>query len=256
MIAKEWRNARWKFFVGTLLALAAGAVTPFGVGPIAWEGIGVPPFPMLSTEEGRYLVWWEWFGTGLGNPILFFLAVVLGADVISGEVRSGNIFLLLSKPISRERVLLTKYLVGAGVLFVVTVLFSAALLITAGITGYLPNVGGLLISTVLMWLGLLFVLGTALTLSVVFNSTLLALVGTVLVWLLTSIVPAYVFQQIAVMNNTSSSPLQEGLSLSMYWSSETAYLDANFPAVEFFVCLVSSLLVLAAALWLFDRKAY
>ncbi|MCA1715496.1 MAG: ABC transporter permease subunit [Actinobacteria bacterium] len=129
-------------------------------------------------------MWHGWFGTGLGNPLLFFLAVLLGAGLISGEASRGSIFLLLSRPISRKRVLLTKYVVSASALFVVTVLFGVALLVFAALLGHPPSVAGVIISTVLMWLGLLFVLGTALVLSVVLDNTLLAAASTVLVWML------------------------------------------------------------------------
>lgn len=273
MFLKEWRDARWKLFVGAVLVLATGLTIPFGVGPIAWSApAGVPSFPMMSTREGQFLVWSEWFGTGLGNPILFFLAVVLGAGLISGETSRGTIFLLLSKPVGRTRVLLTKYAVGAGVLFVVVLLFSAALLVAASVLGDPPSVGGLIISTVLMWLGLLFVLGIALTLSVVLDNTLLAAAGTVLVWMLTT-VPTLVVQQLihleAAMkaranpgvvftrvDSTINPELQEILALPLYWSNTAAYFDASFPDINFLVCLAAAALPLLAALWLFRRKAY
>lgn len=273
MFVKELRETRWKFVIGAVLVLATGLMIPFGVGPIAWRTpVGIPSFPMMSTEVGRWLVWSEWFGTGLGNPILFFLAVVLGAGLVSGESSRGTIFLLLGKSVGRDRVLLTKYAVGAGALFVVALLFSSALFVTASVLGYPPSVGGLVISTVLMWLGLLFVLGTALTLSVVLDNTLLAAAGTVIVWMLTS-VPTLVVQQLihleatmkaranpgvvfTMADSTINPKLQETLALPSYWSNQAAYFDASFPATNFLVCLIAAALPLLAALWLFRRKAY
>jgi ABC-2 type transport system permease protein len=135
------------------------------------------------------------------------MAAILGAGLISGETSRGTIYFLLSMPVSRERVLLTKYALGAGVLFVVAMLGSIALLVTTAALGYPQNMVGVLVSAVLMWLGWLFVLGTSLMLSVVLDSTLLALVGTFLVWMLTSLFPVLIAQQIAVNFLSSQSDL-------------------------------------------------
>src|SRR3712207_6603096 len=101
-------------------------------------------------------------------------------------------------PVSRERMLLTKYALGAGVLFVVAMVGSVARRGASAAVGYPQKMVGVLVSGVWVWLGLLFVLGTSLMLSVVLDSTLLALVGTFLVWMLTSLFPALIAQQIAV----------------------------------------------------------
>ena len=163
-------------------------------------------------------------------------------------------------PVSRERVLLTKYALGAGVLFVVAMLGSIALLVTTAVLGYPQNMVGVLVSAVLMWLGLLFVLGTSLMLSVVLDSTLLALVGTFLVWMLTSLFPALIAQQIAVnfLSSQSDFPatLFDALALSPYWTSLAAYSGEGFPAMHFLVSSVTAVLTLLAALWLFRRRAY
>lgn len=273
MLDKELRDVRWKFFVGAALVLIVGSTIPFGIGPGVWGWPSdVPPFPLLSTREGQFLVWQQWFGTGLGNPILFFLAVILGAGLISGEASRGTVFFLLGRPVSRERVLLTKYLVSASALFATALLFGVALLVTATVLGHPPSMVGVLISTVLMWLGLLFVLGTALVFSVMLGNTLMAAAGTVLVWALTA-VPTLVVQQLIHLetrmkaranpetvftraDSTINPELQGILSLPLYWSDRAAYFDASFPTTNFLVCLVAAVLPLLTALLLFRRKAY
>jgi hypothetical protein len=63
-------------------------------------------------------------------------AAFLGVVSISGEVSNGSIFLLLSRPISRIRLLLTKYAVGAGVLLAAAILGKVLLLAVAAVHGY------------------------------------------------------------------------------------------------------------------------
>jgi ABC-type transport system involved in multi-copper enzyme maturation permease subunit len=188
------------------------------------------------------------------------VAALLGAGVVSEEARRGTIFLLLDKPVSRERVLLAKYVVSAAVLLALAMLGSATLLAVTGALGYPQDAGGVFVSAVLMWLGLLFVLGTALALSVTLENTLLAVVGTFLVWLLTSVVPAFIAQQAAVLFLSSQedfpSSLFDALALSPYWTSLAAYSGESLPTTQLLVGSVASAVPLLAALWLFRRKEY
>ncbi len=170
------------------------------------------------------------------------LAAVLGAGLIAGEVSKGTIFLLLGKPISRERVLLTKYVVSALILFAVTVLSSVALIITAAIAGYSQQLGGIMISTVLLWLGVLFVLGLALLFSLLFKDVLRPLLCTLVITIL-AIIPGFF-------------PNWGAWSLLGYWSSQAAYLGQSFPTKELIICLVAAALPLFLALILFRRQAY
>ena len=189
MMAKEWRDARWEVAVGAVLVLAMAVLIPLDtLLPHSYSLFGEPdnvlaPPPTEDAGYLRYLLWSQWFTEASGNLVLMLPAAVLGAGLISDEANRGTIFLLLDKPVGRGRVLLTKYAVGAGVLLIITLLGSTTLLLVAGTLGYPQHTGGVLVSTVLMWLGLLFVLGTSLLLSVVLDSALLAFVGTFLaIW--------------------------------------------------------------------------
>lgn len=266
MLAKEWRDARWKLLVGAVLALAIGVMIPLDtLFPTSYSLFGEPadviaPSPQEDAGHLQYLLWSQWFSEASGNPVLMLIAAGLGAGLISGETSRGTIFLLFSRPVSRERVLLTKYALNACILFVIAMLGSSALLIITGAFGYPQDTGGVLVSAVLMWLGLLFILGTALVLSVALDSTLLALVGTFLVWVLSSLLPALVAQQIAVIflssQNDFPATLFDTLALSPYWTSLAAYSGDSFPTVQLLVSSITAALALLAALWLFRRKAY
>jgi ABC-type transport system involved in multi-copper enzyme maturation permease subunit len=266
LISKEWRDVRWKLLTGALLVLAIGVMIPLDtLHPTSYSLFGEPgnvvaPSPGEDAGYLRYLLWSQWFSEASGNPILMVIATLLGAALISDETRRGSIFLLLSRPVSRSRVLLIKYAINAGVLLAIVALGSAALLGTAGVLGHPQDAGGVLVSAVLMWFGLLFVLGTSLTLSVALDNTLLAIIGTFLVWVLTSVTPAFVAQQIAVitMSSQASPPAAffETLSLSPYWTSLAAYSGDGFPTVQLLVSSITAAVPLLVALWLFNRRAY
>jgi ABC-type transport system involved in multi-copper enzyme maturation permease subunit len=139
----------------------------------------VAPSPPENAGYLRHRLRSQWFTGASGDLVLMLLATVLGAGLISEEVNQGTIFPLLDKPVGRGRRLLTKYTVGAG---------------------------GELVSTGLLWLGLLLMLGTSLLLSVAPDSALLAVVGTFLVWMLTSVALAFAAQQAAASLSTQNAP--------------------------------------------------
>ena len=265
MISKEWQDARWKLAIGAVLVLAMGVLIPLDtLFPHPYSLFGEPDnvvAPPATEDAGylEYLLWSQWFTEASGNLVLMLLAAVLGAGLISDEVNRGTIFLLLNRPVGRGRVLLTKYTVGAGALLIITLLGSAAQLVVAGALGYPQHTGGVLVSAVLMWLGLLFVLGTSLLLSVILDSALLAVVGTFLVWVVTSVAPAFAAQQATVLLSTQDGSLVrvfDGLALSPYWTSLAAYSGDSFPTLQLLVSSVTAGMPLLAALWIFCRKAY
>lgn len=250
MVVKELIEARWKAITCGLLALVlveASAATYDLLKPVLsnTSSLQVPQFlqqqvQQLTSSYSLY-VWGNWFAKN-GTEILAVLAALLGAGLIAGEVSKGTIFLLLGKPISRERVLLTKYALSALILFAVTVLSSVALIITAAIAGYPQQLGGIIISTVLLWLGVLFVLGLALLFSVIFKDVLRPLLCTLVITIL-AIIPGFF-------------PNWGAWSLLGYWSSQAAYLGQSFPTKELIICLVAAALPLFLALILFRRQAY
>ncbi len=44
--------------------------------------------------------------------------------------------------------------------------------------------------------------------------------------------------------------------LPYFWSSESLYLGEGLAATNFLICLITAIVPLLAALWLFRRKAY
>lgn len=249
MVVKELIEARWKAIICGLLALILVVVSAATYDLLK---------PMLSTTSSQQLpqflqqqlqltssynlyVWGNWFSKN-GTEVLAVLAAVLGTGLIAGEVSKGTIFLLLGKPISRERTVLTKYAVSALILLAVAVLSSMALLVTAAIAGHPQQIGGVVISTLLLCLGELFVLGLALLFSVLFKDVLRPLLCALIITILTAI-PGFI-------------PNWSAWSLTGYWASQAAYLGQEFPTKALIICLVAAMLPLVLALTLFRRQAY
>jgi ABC-2 type transport system permease protein len=196
VVVKEFIEARWKAIIGTVVAVVAAATVAGTYNLVAnalATGNATKQIPSQLQSQIQQLLgsydayaWSQWFSK-TGPELLAILAAVLGASLIAGEVNKGTIYFLLSKPVSRDHVLLTKYLVTAFVLLGAILASGVALLAVAALIGHPQPVGGVLISTVLLWLGVLFVLGLALFFSVLFKDVLRALVGALLVTLVLSI---------------------------------------------------------------------
>lgn len=256
MVVKELIEARWKAIIGSVVAVlvAAALASTYNLikNLLASQLTGDAAQQIPSQLQGQIqqftgsydaYVWSQWFSKN-GPEILAILAAVLGASLIASEVNKGTIFFLLSKPVSRDRVLLTKYLVSALILLGVLLLSGVAILIAAAMVGHPQNVGGVLISTILLWLGMLFVLGLALLFSVLFHDVLRPLIFSLLLTLLLSI-PGLIPN--ATLNDWS---------LTFYWSNFAAYQGTIFPLKALIICLVAAMVPVALAIPLFRKQAY
>lgn len=190
---------------------------------------------------------------GGGGLALALLAILLGAMTLSEEVSRGTIFLLLSKPVSRARILLSKYAISAGILLSAAILGHAMLIGVAGAIGYpldLLDLYGMVLSTALIWLGSLSVLGLAVTFSVVFRNALVSLaVAFVTVCLVFYALPGYAEVFIPYGTLAKVAPLYSWISTSMY-------AGQGFATLNFHACIALATGLLLLPLWLFNRKAY
>lgn len=277
MIAKEWRGFWWKFAFGALLLLPilVSGPTPYPQlvtivetepvlmeirVPSLFEDAEIPNDPVDFAIQEMAL----FFGA-VGKTFFIFIAVVLGVGLLSAEAGRNTIFFLLSKPISRTRVLLTKYAVGAAALLGVAIFFGVGVVFSAGAKGY-PlqslDVGGVALSIALLWLGSLSIFGLALALSVVLRDLIWSAIAVLsllaLAWSLSSFLYGiwmnYFLDDYEALG--LSADLVQKAIFPYYWSSTDLYLGQSLAPTNFVVCFVSAVVPLLAALWLFRRKAY
>jgi ABC-type transport system involved in multi-copper enzyme maturation permease subunit len=228
------------------------------------DGTRIPEnerFPTNSTEIAIEEMWeLGYYASGI---IAFVpLAAILGAVSISGEVSRYTVLLLLSKPTSRARLLLIKYVVYAGVLLATALLGSVLLVVVAATREY-PlshlSIVGIVLSDMLLWLGSLSVLGVAILMSVVFRSVIGSVLATTLAVYLMFVLPGP-FMDRSLWTEYHTFGISEELvwrhTLPYYWTNENLYMGGTFAATNFLACLFAAALPLLAALWLFNRKAY
>jgi ABC-type transport system involved in multi-copper enzyme maturation permease subunit len=104
LIAKEWRDARWRFLVAAVpVVLLVFLIAPYEDVVRMVKGMPDEDPVTIALRDISDLYY---FG---GLFVLLPLAALLGVASISGEVSNGAIFLLLSRPVSRTRLLLSKW---------------------------------------------------------------------------------------------------------------------------------------------------
>jgi ABC-2 type transport system permease protein len=231
MLRKELLAIRWRLLPAALLVLLVtyNFARDFGMGDASITGSA--PWGVRNHASD---VWWAW--TAQITPLFTLIAVLLGAGLVAGEAGQGTIRFLLARPISRSRVLLTKYGITAGALLGLIILGSVLLLIYSSSQGYGFSLTDLVASTLLLWLFSLFALGVALCVSALSRSALL----TVLVALGTVILVLQPFNWPVLLTLPSDHDTI---------TPETLARDA-------LICAAPAALGLLAALWVFRRRAY
>lgn len=275
MIVKEWRDARWGLLSLMIILLLALNLTPYEttvkMAEIAKDepteypdGTRIPEEERFPTNPVEIAIEEMWELGYYASGIVAFvpLAAILGAVSISGEVGRSTILLLLSRPIGRSRLLLTKYAVYAEVLLATVLLSSVLLVLVAATLGY-PlgqlSIVGVVLSAVLLWLGSLSVMGVALLMSVVFRSVIGSILATTLAVYLMFVLPGPFIDRFLWSEYHTfgiSEELVWRLTLPYYWTDEDLYMGGSYAATNFLVCLIAAAVPILAALWLFNRKAY
>lgn len=247
MIAREMRGIWWKLVLAAVGAVPAGLIVAAYLPPYETTNRVVERFSdeaalgqILNVYEG-------------GGVALALLAILLGAAIVSEETSRGTIFLLLSKPTSRARILLTKYAISAGALLAAAIFGHFILLVAALAKGYptgLLSASGVVLSTALIWLGSLSVLGLAVIFSVLCRNALVSAAATfVTAYLIFYVLPGYAELFVPYDILEMVAPLYS-------WTSAALYAGDGLALLNFLACVTAAAVLLLAPLWLFARKAY
>ena len=183
--------------------------------------------------------------------------------------------LLLSRPISRTRIFLTKYSIGAVLLLATALLSVVGLVVSRYAHGYPAaaiNVAEILASAGLFWLGTLSVLGVALLASVLFRDVIRSVIATAVTLYAIFYLPDLMrgiasFWMAPSEQEYREDPMAQNdwyayfevFRIVRYWYVSDVYGgpfgSQSSPMFSVLVCIVAAVTALLAALCLFRRRS-
>ncbi|MDI6822646.1 MAG: ABC transporter permease subunit [Actinomycetota bacterium] len=169
MFWKELRESRWRFIIGLIVFVLFAASLPL---LYEWlfkeflkETLKTVPFPLpkealaqieLMEKQYDFYIWSQWFGKNL-YQFGTILAILMGMGLFASEASKQTMEFLLSKPISRNRVALVKFLVGALEIAIIVAVSSFSIYPAAKFTGHDVELSKLIIGSVPTCVGLLLI---------------------------------------------------------------------------------------------------
>ena len=201
----------------------------------------------ISMLEVKGFITLEFFilWTMLAGMFIAYLSV----SIVAGDFENKHMDIWLSKPITRRRYLAEKF--AAMTIISVIMSLAAALGLIAG----LSSINGLselsahaTLISVMTGLPVLMVIAAVGTLSAVGFQKVRAGMG---------ISFAFVFAQLFLRTFGSFSKdleLMKAISVLTYWDYSAAIFDTMFKVGDFALTIVVSLLIIAAAIWVFKKK--
>ncbi|MCW3491665.1 ABC transporter permease [Dethiobacter alkaliphilus] len=175
LIAKEFRENRWKLVLGLIVMSLLSLSLPLmydtiigmyeGFGDLGWIAELIPPQIMGSFSA---FLWSQWNAKNL-YQIGTIVVILLGMSTIAGEVSNKTISFLLTRPISRRAVFFSKVIAGSLMLWLIIAVSTGAMILYAVLARpEVVEVGRLFVATLITGVGL-----TTIYLFTVFVSTLL-----------------------------------------------------------------------------------
>ena len=153
------RKILWTALIAGVLMLGVFAIA-MHLQVMEFQGRAMSPFVRYQVEAGMLMI-----GLYTCDLLAVVLTILTSIDTISGEIGSGTIHAIATKPIARWQILLGKFLGFAGMIVAfVAVTFAATIWVAHATTGVLPvhALRGLLliIAECLVALALTFMFGT------------------------------------------------------------------------------------------------
>jgi Cu-processing system permease protein len=145
------------FAAGLLLAIFGGALR---LQVMEFEGRPMSPFVRYQVESGMLMV-----GLYTCDLLAVVMTILTSIDTLAGEIASGTIHAIATKPIARWQILVGKFLGFAAMASLyVALTFWATIAVSYAVTGVFPEHPGrgmaLIIAECLVVLSMTFLLGT------------------------------------------------------------------------------------------------
>ncbi|HCJ09908.1 MAG TPA: hypothetical protein DHW14_01925 [Clostridiales bacterium] len=252
LVWKELRENRWKHVVGAavLVATAVAVALLFDFvremlqGLLLGGGEGVLPPALEQIIEAQlrsYFVyaWSNWYGKNL-YQVAAVLAIVLGMGLVAAESGNKTLSFLLTRPVSRRRVLAVKLGVGAAALAVIIAVSSLTLVIASHLGGHELPAGRFMLGTMGAWAGSTVIFTVAALMSVLFSDQVKAGMAAAVVAVVMS-VPSWV-------------PSLRWLSVYRHMQGLSVMMRGEPDWVAFAALLAAGAGLALAAVHLFERR--
>ncbi|NLX90141.1 MAG: ABC transporter permease subunit [Firmicutes bacterium] len=250
LLRKELRETRWKLVLGTAVLAATAIFLPLSFNFLKDLISAIPPeqlerfggmMPANIFNDYSLYLWSQWNAKNLAQ-IGTILAVLVGMNLIAGEISGQTAGFLLTRPISRRSVFLTKALTGMLILISMVWFSTIVMVITAHFTPYTVDAGRLLLTTVITTLGLLVLFSLTLLFSTLIDEPVKAAGATLLVILL-------------LVFCGWIEPLRF-LNIFYHMNGAQYFIGGTFPVVSTAIMCAAAVVLLAAGLRLFEKKEF
>jgi len=213
-------SRRWVLWVAGILGLIFLIVYGIGFNAIHQETLAEPPGQLVVKEIYGFILM---AGLYVVNFLTAIMTVLTSVDTLAGEIASGTVHTLVSKPLRRWEIVSGKWLGFATMMAVYLLLMGGGVIgIVFAISGYVPP--NALSGLSLMILGMLLLL----SISLLGGATLSTLANGVMVFGLYGIafIGGWIEQFGAFLNNQSA--VNVGIISSLIMPSEAVWKRAAY----------------------------
>ena len=216
-------EARWRKIAWAVVVLGFAFLVVFGVGfYFMWREISRfnDVASVRALEPVNFFILIGFYGIAF---LAVALALLISVDTVAGEIASGTIQTLVTKPLRRWEVIVGKWLGLGLMLSAFTVVMSAALIVIVyGITRYLPPNPAPAIALIVLE-GLV-----VLTLSILGGTRLPALANGVVIFMLYGLafIAGWIEQVGAMLRNEAA--INTGIVVSLIMPSEAMWKRAAY----------------------------
>jgi ABC-type transport system involved in multi-copper enzyme maturation permease subunit len=250
LFRKELREARWKLVLGTVILTATAVGMPL-VYDFLKDLISIIPQEQLERYGGlmptgvfenfTMFLWSQWNAKNL-TQISAIMAVLVGMNLVAGEVSGQSMAFLLARPISRRSVFITKALAGIAVMVFMVWVATLVMVFVVKFTPYTVEVGRLFAATLVTTVGVIVILSLSVLLSTLFDEPVKAGGAAVVILLL-----------IAASNWVK---VLARVNLFNHMSAAQYMITGTFPVIPVLAMSLVAVLLLVTGMHIFGKKEF
>jgi ABC-2 type transport system permease protein len=248
LLRKELREARWKLIVGSGILVAMAVMLPLFYEVIK-DLVNLIPggdlekyqslMPVNIFTNFPIYIWSQWNAKNL-TQLGTIIAILVGMNLIAGEISGQTASFLLSRPISRRTVFFTKTLAGALIIILSVAVSTLALIATVQFTPHSLEAGSFIVAAFITTAGLIVIFALTLFFSTIIDEPVKAGGLTVVVVILLSVLG--MFRQ------------TKPLSLFNHMHATQYFLGGVFPLWPLVVMALAVIVLLGAGAYFFEKK--